>query len=150
MFGPSYPPVGFYFSVDIMGIPVSFQEVSGLEYEVEFESVKSGGENSYEIKLPTRIKYNNIVLKRGFVTLGNALFLKFQSSFNFQTGVNSAIMPMPLMVNLMDENQSTIASWMAKNAYPVKWNVSPFNAMESKVVIETFEFAHHGIMPLIF
>lgn len=149
MFGSSYPPVGFYFYVNINGMYLSFQEVSGLEYEVETETIKGGGENAYEIKYPTRLKYGNIVLKRGFVDSGNMVFMDFQTKFNFVKGVDMMIMPNVVGIDLMDENQSIIASWMAMNAYPVKWNVSPFNAMESKIVIETIEFAHHGIMPII-
>ncbi len=144
-----YPPVGFYFYVNINGMYLSFQEASGLEYEVDVETVKGGGENAYEIRLPGRLKYNNIVLKRGFVDSGNMVFMAFQSKFNFVKGLDSAIVPMTVGIDLMDENQSIIASWTALNAYPVKWNVSPFNAMESKIVIESVEFAHHGIMPIV-
>lgn len=141
----SYPPVGFYFNVSIDGKQLAFQEVSGLDYEVDVETVKGGGENAYEIRLPGRLKYNNVVLKRGFIEDGNSEFQKFQERFTVQKGLDKAIKTMPVTIDLLDENQEVLASWSLLHAYPVKWNVSPFNAMESKIVIESIEFAHHGL-----
>ena len=40
------PPVAFYFNVTFEGlIETSFQEVSGLQLEMETETIKEGGEN---------------------------------------------------------------------------------------------------------
>ena len=41
-----------------------FQDVSGLSFEIETETFVEGGENRFEYKLPKRIKYPNLVLKR--------------------------------------------------------------------------------------
>ena len=140
-----YPPVGFYFYVTIDGATLPFQEVSGLDHEIDVENVKGGGENAYEIRLPGRYKYNNLVLKRGFVDDGNSVWAKFSERFPVEKGLDNPISTLEVDIELLDENQAVIAKWTATNAYPVKWNVSPFNAMESKIVIETVEFAHHGI-----
>ncbi len=65
-----YPPVAFYFSVYINGIrrdagDNSFQEVSGLNVELETEDVAEGGENRFVHNLPKQIKHPKLVLKRG-------------------------------------------------------------------------------------
>ena len=62
----------FLFEVDGVEIGV-FTEVSGLELKVEVESYQEGGENSFVHKLPGRISWPHIVLKRG-VTDSDALF----------------------------------------------------------------------------
>ena len=62
------PPPVFAFRVDIDGAEsdTSFQEVSGLEVQFETEDVVEGGQNRFVHRLPTRTKYSNLLLKRGF------------------------------------------------------------------------------------
>ena len=68
--GTYYPPAGFYFKVEIVGVAgmnedteQRFQEVSGLSVEIETEELKEGGENRFSYKLPKRAKYPNLVLR---------------------------------------------------------------------------------------
>jgi len=142
-----YPAVGFYFKVSVPGVgETGFSEVSGLDHEIDFETVKGGGENAYEIKLPNRYKYGNLVLKRGLVSGDSDLWNLLKNRFSIEKGVEN---PFPVIdtidISLLDENEATVAKWVVKKAYPVKWNVSPFNAMESKIVIESIEFVYHGM-----
>ena len=54
----------FLFEVD--GVEIGrFMEVSGLEVTVAVEEIEEGGENSYVHKLPGRMTWPNITLKRG-------------------------------------------------------------------------------------
>ena len=50
--GGYYPPVGFHFKVEFIGIgndnDTRFQSVSGLNVEYDTESFKEGGENRFE------------------------------------------------------------------------------------------------------
>ncbi len=70
--GGYYPPVGFHFKVEFVGIgndnDIRFQSVSGLTIEYDTESFKEGGENRFEHKLPVRTKYADLSLKRGMLT----------------------------------------------------------------------------------
>ena len=66
-----YPPVGFHFRVTF-GIGEDdydhrFQDVSGLSVQIGTEELKEGGLNAYVHKLPTQVKYGNLVLKRGML-----------------------------------------------------------------------------------
>src|SRR6266487_6271275 len=71
---PYSMPRAFHFMVEFFGIPgmkdndSKFQDVSGLTAELGVEEIKSGGENRFSHRLPTRAKYNNLVLKRGMLT----------------------------------------------------------------------------------
>ena len=140
-----YPPVSFYFAVYFTDISAltdnSFQEVDGLSVEVNIEEVKEGGENRFAHRLPGRVKYPNLVLKRGMVTFGSVLASWCESSLSGE--YTDPIEPKTLTVMLLDEYQVPLRTWNIVNAYPVKWQVSGFNAMENKLAIETIELAYN-------
>lgn len=140
-----YPPVSFYFAVYFSDISAvtdnSFQEVQGLSSEVELESIKEGGENRFTHRVPGRAKYPNLVLKRGLITFGSILATWCEECLSGE--YTTPIEPKTLTVMLMDEYQIPLRTWNIVNAYPVKWQVSDFNAMESKLAIETIELAYN-------
>src|SRR4051794_40060584 len=66
--GSSFPdPVGeLRFKVDIRTKNIGrFRECTGIGLEIETKEYMEGGSNDFVHKLPTRVKYPNIVLKRG-------------------------------------------------------------------------------------
>lgn len=151
-----YPPVGFYFRVDladpasaalsmVSNVDNSFQEVSGLSVEMETESVTEGGENRFAHKLPKRTKYSNLVLKRGLVTSVSgfsAWCIKTMGS-NLSTPVE----PKNISVALLNEKGIPSMVWLFVNAYPVKVQVSDLQAMENKIAVETMEFSYQYYQP---
>ena len=67
-----YPPVGFHFKVEVLGIPLidqdaRFTDVGGLSVELSAEEVAEGGQNRFIQKFPVRTKYPEMVLKRGLL-----------------------------------------------------------------------------------
>ena len=65
------PAATFLFEVD--GVEIGrFMEISGLEVSVAVEDLEEGGENSFVHKLPGRMSWPNITLKRG-ITQNDAL-----------------------------------------------------------------------------
>lgn len=139
---PSYhPPVGFHFKVEIQGVgsrdsDTRFQEVSGLTAEVGTEDLQVGGENRFTYRLPTRGKYNNLVLKRGMLK-DSELISWFNSAiedFEFK--------PADVNVYLLNEKHEVTSSWTFIQAYPVKWVISDLKAMDNSLVIETIELVY--------
>src|SRR5918994_1514646 len=67
-------PVGeLRFKVELPGVDLGrFRECTGLAAEIEVKDYNEGGVNDRVHKLPTRMKYPNLVLKRG-VTYEDAL-----------------------------------------------------------------------------
>ncbi|MGI8768255.1 MAG: phage tail protein, partial [Propionibacteriaceae bacterium] len=62
----------FVFAVD--GVTIgAFTEVSGLAVTMEIEEITEGGNNETTIKVPGRLKWPNLVLKRG-ITEDDNLF----------------------------------------------------------------------------
>ena len=135
-----YPPWGFYIKVEF-GISkdkndVRFQSVSGLSVEYDYESLKEGGENRFEHKLPVRTKYADMVLKRGMLTDSEVIkwFLEAFRDRKFK--------PSDISVILMNEKSETLRTWNVVHAIPKKWTVSDLNANESSLVIETLELSY--------
>ena len=68
------PPFVGRFIFEVEGRQIgAFTEVSGLAVTIDVEDVAEGGQNAYTHKLLGRMKWPNLVLKRG-VTDTNALF----------------------------------------------------------------------------
>jgi phage tail-like protein len=138
-----YPPVSFSFSVTIDGVKGAnegnFQEVSGLQVKLGTEDVKEGGENRFVHRLPTPPKYENLVLKRGMLDSSSPLIIWARQgveSFTFE--------PKTVLISLLDENGSPLASWNVANAYPISLLLSEFKAQENNIAIETLELAFNN------
>ena len=136
-----YPPVGFHFKVDFPGIgkgdnDTRFQEVTGLTAELSVEDLAVGGENRFTYRLPVRARYPNLVLKRGMLKDSGLIkwFKNAIEGFEFK--------PVDISVYLLNEKHEVLTSWEFKQAYPVKWVVSDFKALENSLVIETIELAY--------
>jgi phage tail-like protein len=136
-----YPPVGFSFRVefDLGGIrdnDFRFQDVSGINVQLETTTVKEGGENRFVHTLPVRAKYPTLVLKRGL--LSDSTLIEWCKD----TIENLDVQPTTVWVSLLNENHEPLQTYQFINAWPQKWSLSSFNAEESKVVIETLEIAY--------
>ena len=131
-----YPLTGFHFSVAIDSLPRSvndsrFQDVSGLEVEVEMESFAEGGQNRFTWQLPKRARYSDITLKRG----------KFNDSplvaWCKDAVENFIFRPVNITISLLNEKHEPVQSWYVANAIPKKWSISNFNAEENSIAVES-------------
>lgn len=144
-----YPPTGFHFKVEFVGVDgmgsdteQRFQEVGGLTFEIETETFREGGENRFEYKFPKRTKYPNLVLKRGMLT-GTALLNWFKSAMStYFTVVIYDFKPADILVTLLDEAGNPQAVWNVVQAYPLKWSVSDLKSTDNSIVVETIEMAY--------
>ncbi len=138
--GGYYPPVGFHFKVEFVGIgndnDIRFQSVSGLTIEYDTESFKEGGENRFEHKLPVRTKYADLSLKRGMLTDSKVIewCLKAFEAREFKS--------VTVNVSLLNEQHTAIKRWEVVDAWPKKWAVSDLNAQENSIVVETLDLAY--------
>lgn len=136
------PPVAFSFRVDIDGAEgdTSFQEVSGLQVELETEDVVEGGQNRYVHKLPVRTRYANLMLKRGVVT-GASSFGKWVTQA-MSRGLVRQNDAKTIVVKLLDEKQSPLVTWKIFGAYPLRWEHSGLHSMNSEVLTESIELTY--------
>lgn len=139
--GGYYPPVGFHFKVEFVGIgndnDVRFQSVSGLTVEFDTETFKEGGENRFEHKLPLRSKYPDLSLKRGMLTDSEVI------KWCLQALHNRDFKPAQLNVILLNEEHQPLKTWNIYNAWPKKWSISDFSAQDNSIVIETLDFSYN-------
>lgn len=150
----TYPPVSFFFKIIFQGqfkganlsqevVETSFQSVSGLNVELQTETLKEGGEMRFEHILPVRSKYSPLVLKRGLVEDSKVVQWCMDAIVNFD------IQPMDMLVQLLyfkrpndrtaPDKSEPLMTWNIVNAWPKKWSISDFNAEQSSVAIESLE-----------
>lgn len=133
----------FLFEVDGMEIG-NFMEVSGLEVSVETEDVTEGGQNSFVHKLPGRMTWPNIVLKRGATKSNNLLKWLNASSGETFTANGNKVTRKTAAITLLDRTGTRLTSWNIDGAFPVKWTGPSFAASSSDAVTEELEITHHG------
>jgi phage tail-like protein len=121
-----------------------FSEVSGLEATMDIESYDAGGLNGGSLRLPGRIKWANLVLKRGVlakVMPGDPSdFWTWLQTFLDGNGVRK-----DGTISLLDESGSPGLVWSWSRGLPVKWTGAAMNAQQSQVAIEHLEIAHEGL-----
>jgi phage tail-like protein len=133
----------FLFEVD--GVEVGrFSEVNGLELSIETEDVQEGGQNSYVHKLPGRMTWPNIVLKRG-VTQNDSLITWMQKSSGEQFTANgNKLTRSTAAITLVGPTGTRLRSWEFDSAFPVKWTGPTFSVTATDIPMEELEITHHG------
>ena len=137
-----YPPVAFYFTVSFTGInsklDAGFMEVSGISATINTEEYHESGENRFKHRLPTSVSFDSLVLKRGFVAMNTQLGQWCRSTV--ETDFSAPIVPKDITVSMLNAQGQPIMAWNFYNAWPSKWEVSEFNSMENKILVETMTF----------
>jgi phage tail-like protein len=133
------------FLVEVDGVEIGrFMEISGLEVSVAVEEISEGGENSYVHKMPGRMSWPNLILKRG-ITQNDALLTWLNKSSGEQFAANqNTLTRSTAAVTLVAANGSRLRSWDFDGAYPVKWRGPTFAVDSDQIAVEELEIAHHG------
>jgi phage tail-like protein len=134
-----YPPVGFHFKVEVLGVDpvdndVRFSDVSGLSVEMDAEEIAEGGENRFLQKYPVKSKYSELILKRGLLPDSGIVGWIRQCLEEFD------IKPKNIDVKLLNAEHEPLVTWHVVNAYPTKWSVSDFSSTGNEVVVESLQF----------
>ena len=141
-----YQIVGFHFKVSFLNLPeskgvdVQFQSVTGLDVEIEKETIKEGGENRFEHTIPGRRRYTSLTLKRGILNPKDSGLSKWcQQAFQ-----NLIVEPIgKVNVELLNENHDVLMQWELSHVWPVSWKVGELNAEKGEVLIETLELNYN-------
>ena len=128
--------------IDYVEILGNFSSVSGLTEEIEYEEYNEGGNYISPIYLPKQVKYSNIVLQRGTVTVDPLI--------NWFTDVRDGIfLRYPMTITMMNESFIPVKIWMVMDAMPVKVEYTPLDAMSNSVFTTTVEFVHGEIIHIL-
>lgn len=144
------PSVSFYFQVVFQKLNsqpfrVSFSEVGGLAWDMGKKTYR--GNNGEFQAVPTGLTYTNLVLKRPLGPLSGSLHEWLQECRDFiykarKKKEMKAIPTYDVVIHLLDEESEPKASWQCVRAYPMKWSLGNFNAVESQLATETIELAY--------
>jgi phage tail-like protein len=139
--GKRNDPYGqFNFHVEIDGVTVAgFSEVSGLTTDTNMIEYREGSEPVGTVrKLPGLMKYNNIVLKRGW-TADKKLWVWRKKVIDGKTQRTTGA------IILLNEARTPALRWNFREGWPSKWEGPALNAKTSEVAIETLEITHEGL-----
>lgn len=139
--GKRNDPYGqFNFLIEIDGVVKGgFSEASGLSTDTNMIEYREGAEQQGTTrKLPGLMKYNNIVLKRGW-TKDKSLWTWRKKVIDGKTQRNSG------SIVLLDEARNEALRWNFREGWPSKWEGPALNAKTSEVAVETLEICHEGL-----
>jgi phage tail-like protein len=138
-------PTTATFLVEVDGLSIGrFTEVSGLEVEIAVDTIEEGGQNSYVHKVPGRMSWPNIVLKRGLTDEDNLIAWLNKSSGEGFAGESNKLTRTTAAITMVDQNGDRLRAWNVEGAFPIKWTGPSFAASEDSVPQEELEIAHHG------
>lgn len=155
---PDYPyqHTGFYFAVTFTGLGVRnirdadarFQGVSGLEAQIDAETIKEGGENRFVHNLPGRRTYSPLVLKRGVIAPDAGSVLTDWCQEWLRNPESRDARPIDLEIALLGESEGngpppTLFMWKIVHAWPKSWKFAELNAERSEILIETLELSYN-------
>ncbi len=135
-----YPLPNFSFMVEWGGGNTGFQEVIGLEIELQVLEYRDGSAPEYtNRKLPGLHSFKNVILRRGLV----------KGDYDCYSWITSAqlssIDRRLVTVVLMDDKQTPAYTWTLANAWPCRLTYYPLSAQNGQVMIEEIELAHEGM-----
>jgi phage tail-like protein len=128
------------FLVEIDGIPsAAFESVSGLAAEAEVIEYREGSDTaSSSRKLPGRVRYPNVVLRRGLTTSRDLWDW-------WETVVNGTVQRRDVAITLLDGARTPALRWLLRNAWIARIEASALDASKNEVAIESVELAHEGL-----
>ena len=139
------PPFAGAFMLEVGGVTIgAFTEVTGLSVSLEIEEIAEGGNNEATVKVPGRLKWPNLVLKRG-ITENNSLFewIAECSGEGFEQQ-GRKITKRTGSISLLDSKQQPVRSWKFREAMPVRWSGPSLAATATALATEELEVSHGG------
>ncbi len=133
-----WPLLKFYFSVTgFSDTPITFQEVTGLEKEVQDVEYRDGaGPNLFPIKMPGLSKVGNVTFKKG-IFLGDHAFWTWLNGIQIAAPTRTTV-----VVSLIDESAAVQSKWTLNNAFPTKYAGTDLKSDGNEVAIESLEVAY--------
>ena len=132
-----------YFRVELDGIDSgSFRKCGGLKTETEIFEYQEGGDNEATHKLVGPTKASNIVLTKGFVS-DPALF-KWRAEIH-DSGTNAIKRRNGAIVALPLDGKTEVGRWNFQKAWPVRWEMTEFDAASGEAACEILELAVHSL-----
>jgi phage tail-like protein len=140
-FGPLDPAPAYRYYVEVENeLTGSFVECSGIAARREILEIREGGVNTHTHKLPGRITYGTLTLKKG-VMYSSDMWDWFQAgALNYQIKYTSMT-----IIHFASQLFAPARWYNVMDVYPVSWQVTDFNADSSTYSVDTLEIAFSTI-----
>ena len=138
------PLIGFHFGVDVQGVVKGyFTECSGLGSENELIEQKVVNEKGQEVvlKLPGRLKWDNITLKRGITSSMDIWQWRKQVTDGDVDGARH-----DGSITMYDEHLKEVARWNFERAWPLKVTGPQPKSDSNEIGIEELTITHEFIV----
>ena len=122
----------------------AFSEVSGLEMTMDVEERAVGGLNHPMLNFPGRVKWNNLVMKRGVVAKRDPLDTSDLWTW-YESYLNGVGTRKDGIIVLLNEERKPQLTWSFKRGLPLKWTGPSLHASQNQDAIESIEIAHEGL-----
>lgn len=136
------PLVSAWFGLEFQGVVTgAFRECTGLGSENEVVEYKASGPDGKQVikKVPGRLKWNNITLKRGITdTMDMWKWRQLVEQGDMTAARKNGT------VTMFNQKNEPIAKWDFINAWPSKLSGPSANAGNNEVAIEELEITHEG------
>jgi phage tail-like protein len=134
------PYANFNFVVDLgIGEDLQFAEVELPAGEIETIEYREGGDRtSAARKLPGRVRYGNVVLRRGIS--GRLELWEW-----FKTVRDGQLLRRDVTITLLDEQRQPVQRWLLRDAWPTKYDPSDLNGKGNEVAIELLELTFESM-----
>jgi phage tail-like protein len=137
------PLVGFHYAIDVSGVIRGyFTECSGIgsEHEVIEHKVIDEKGREHVMKIPGRLKWENVTLKRGIT---NNMDIWTWRDQVVQGKVDDARRNGSII--MFDQTLTEVARWNFENAWPVKVSGPAVKADSNEFGIEELVLTHEGL-----
>jgi phage tail-like protein len=134
------PLKSFSFLVEIDGVAsAGFASVSGLAAEAEVIEYREGADKlTSSRKLPGRVEYPNVTLRRGLTT--NRDLWEW-----WKTVRDGTLQRRSVTITLLNDAREPVLRWSLREAWIAGIEFSELDASKNEVAIETIELAHEGL-----
>ncbi|MGH9869764.1 MAG: phage tail protein [Candidatus Polarisedimenticolia bacterium] len=133
-------PAGFVYALERDGVVTGyFTACEGLSSETEVIEFREGGETGIVRKLPGRVKYGDITLKRG-ISSDLMLWNWREDVISGEGGFRSQA-----TIRMLNRAGVEVAAWNLTGAWPSKVSGPELNADGNDVGIESIVLVHEGL-----
>lgn len=129
-----------------------FQEVTGLEIEMEMQDIPEGGRNNGVVRRVGRAKPTPLILKRGlFFTPSDESDAEAEADTALWEWIQAVLggeRPAPRMdgiVYVKSQDNAVRATWVFERGLPAKLKGPELNGKTGEVAIEELHIAHEGL-----
>ena len=138
------------FVLSTAGVTTSagFSEISGLEMTMDVEEYPAGGQNGGVLKFPGRMKWSNLVMKRGVIPIRDYTDRSDLGTW-IQTFIDGNGIRKDGVITLLNESHTPQLVWGWRRGLPLRWTGATMNAAQSQIAVEQIEISHEGLYQMV-